>query len=281
MKRILRYISAWYRFRMMYYLPFLRPAHVVFNGSMQFDCWSFIHIDKHSSVCIENGCSLKKSRIYIEDSHVQWSAAACFNSSVMTVRQSRLNAGSYFKCNAVQVGLYENTEFVCGEYALLDGSRHERSGFSAFTSKIKWKNNVTHYAHTVCQNGNFTVGENVFFNQGTQMRCQAGLHFGSNILVSYECVIFDTNTHSLTAADRRKEIMNGYPNKSFQMIEDREKVKKAPIEIGDDVWIGTRAMIFKGTVLEDEVVVGAAAVVSGLHAPKGSKVIGNPGKVIG
>lgn len=44
--------------------------------------------------------------------------------------------------------------------------------------------------------------------------------------------------------------------------------------------IETRALIFKGTTLEDEVIVGAACVITGICAPKGSRVIGNPGKVL-
>lgn len=280
MQRIQRFLMAWCKFRILYYLPFLRPARIVFKGRIRFDWVSFIDFDQESTVTFETAVNLKKSRVYFRQSKVHLTGNAQFAQSIVTIEQSQFKTGAAFRCNQVQVGLYENTNFSCGDHVLIDGSRHARSGFSAYGSNISWQNNVTHYAHTVCQNGIFTVGDNVFFNQGTQMRCHIGLHFGSNILVSYECIIFDTNTHSVSAADRRKEIENGYPNKSYQTKEDQEKVKKAPIRIDNDVWIGTRALIFKGTTLEDEVIVGAACVIAGLHAPKGSRVIGNPGKVI-
>ena len=280
MNRIQRYLTAWCKFRIVYYFPFLRPAHLTIKGRIHFDWFSFIYFDKESIVSIEKGCKLIKSRIYFNQSEIHFKGSAHFTNSVITVKQAHLTAGANFRCHQVQVGLYENTNFNCGNHVLIDGSRHKRAGLSAYASNINWQNNVTHYAHTVCQNGKFNVGDNVFFNQGTQMRCHVGLHFGNNILVSYDCIIFDTNTHSVSAADRRKEIENGYPNKSYQTKEDQEKVKKAPIHIGNDVWIGTRALIFKGTTLEDEVIVGAACVIAGIRAPKGSRVIGNPGKVL-
>jgi acetyltransferase-like isoleucine patch superfamily enzyme len=57
------------------------------------------------------------------------------------------------------------------------------------------------------------------------------------------------------------------------------EIKKAPIVIGNDVWIGTRAIIFKGTVIGDRVIVGAASLLSGLEVPEDKKVVGNPGVI--
>jgi len=70
---------------------------------------------------------------------------------------------------------------------------------------------------------------------------------------------------------------------SLDHLERREKnPKKAailhkPIKLGNDVWIGRRAMILKGVRLQDKSIVGAGAVVTkGAGAP--GLFVGNPAK---
>ena len=50
--------------------------------------------------------------------------------------------------------------------------------------------------------------------------------------------------------------------------------------IGNDVFIGTNAIILKGTHIGDRSVVAAGSVVFGLEVPPDSIVKGNPAKVL-
>jgi acetyltransferase-like isoleucine patch superfamily enzyme len=52
------------------------------------------------------------------------------------------------------------------------------------------------------------------------------------------------------------------------------------IEIGDDVWIGTRAVILGGARIGRGAIVGAGAIVQG-EVPPFAIVAGNPGRVVG
>lgn len=52
-----------------------------------------------------------------------------------------------------------------------------------------------------------------------------------------------------------------------------------PVKIGNDVFIGWGAIILAGTAIEDNVIIGAGAVVSG-HVDKNSVYAGNPAKKI-
>ena len=52
-----------------------------------------------------------------------------------------------------------------------------------------------------------------------------------------------------------------------------------PIEIGENVWIGGRAVITPGVTIGDDAVVGAGAVVTG-DVPSGTVVGGNPARVL-
>lgn len=51
------------------------------------------------------------------------------------------------------------------------------------------------------------------------------------------------------------------------------------IEIGDNVWIGTRAVILGGAKIGEGSVIGAAAVVD-FEVPAYSVVVGNPAKIV-
>ncbi|MBN2181654.1 MAG: hypothetical protein JW715_07050 [Sedimentisphaerales bacterium] len=52
-----------------------------------------------------------------------------------------------------------------------------------------------------------------------------------------------------------------------------------PVTIGDDVWIGTRAIIMPGISIGDGAIIGAAAVVT-KDVPAYAVVCGNPAQVI-
>ncbi len=53
-----------------------------------------------------------------------------------------------------------------------------------------------------------------------------------------------------------------------------------PITVGNNCFIGARALLMPGTTIGDNTIIGAGAVVKG-NIPKNSIVIGNPCKVIG
>jgi acetyltransferase-like isoleucine patch superfamily enzyme len=55
----------------------------------------------------------------------------------------------------------------------------------------------------------------------------------------------------------------------------------AKITIGDNVWIGTRAVIVGETHIGPDAVIGAGAVLDGLRVPPGAIVAGNPARVVG
>lgn len=53
----------------------------------------------------------------------------------------------------------------------------------------------------------------------------------------------------------------------------------APVSIGDDVWIGTGAIILKGVSVGDRAIVAARAVVT-KDVPADAVVAGNPARVV-
>lgn len=50
--------------------------------------------------------------------------------------------------------------------------------------------------------------------------------------------------------------------------------------VGEHVWIGYGATILKGSVLEENSIVGTESVVAGLHLPPNSVAVGNPARIV-
>lgn len=114
-------------------------------------------------------------------------------------------------------------------------------------------------------------------------RCDYGynIHVGENFFANFDCVILDvcevdigrdcllapgvhiyTATHPLDAADRR-----------------RGKEYGRPVTVGDNVWIGGRAVLNPGVTVGDEAVIASGAVVTE-DVPDGVVVQGNPATVV-
>lgn len=93
------------------------------------------------------------------------------------------------------------------------------------------------------------------------------IHLGNRNVISDECH-FLTHDYSLTTA---LISINEKPDT------DRAIIKS--IKLGNNCFIGKKSILMPGTLIGNNVIVGAGAVVRGI-IPDGSVVIGNPAKVI-
>jgi acetyltransferase-like isoleucine patch superfamily enzyme len=88
---------------------------------------------------------------------------------------------------------------------------------------------------------------------------QKGITIGSRVLISMDVHIHDTNSHPTDPVQRfkqTKEIFGtGHP-----LVDPG--IRSAPVIIGDDVWIGMGATIFKGVKIGSRAIVGARAIVT-------------------
>lgn len=98
---------------------------------------------------------------------------------------------------------------------------------------------------------------------GVDCSVHGPLSIGKNVMMGPEVVIL-THTHK-------------YDNLDVPMSEQGSIIK--PIVIGDDVWIGMRAIIMPGVTIGKGVIIGANAVVT-KDVPDYSVVGGIPAKII-
>jgi maltose O-acetyltransferase len=107
------------------------------------------------------------------------------------------------------------------------------------------------------------VGDRTEFNNNLMIKSEgAGIRIGRDGLFGAHVEIFDSDFHELHPARRK----GGTP-------------KIAPVEIGDNVFVGMGARILKGTTIGSDSVIGAGSVVTG-SIPAGVIAAGNPARVI-
>lgn len=110
------------------------------------------------------------------------------------------------------------------------------------------------------------IGNNVGISSAC-LRCNESIEIHDNVKIGADCVILDTNSHSLNYLDRR------------EVQKDRENTVNAPIVIEEDVLIGARSIILKGVRIGARSVIGSGSVVS-KDIPSDCIAAGNPCKVI-
>lgn len=113
-------------------------------------------------------------------------------------------------------------------------------------------------------NSSIVIGDNVGIS-GSTICATTKITIGDNVLIGSGCLITDTDAHPISWEERKKE--------------NYKKTLKAPISIGNDVFIGARSIILKGVNIGDRVVIGAGSVVS-KDIPNDSIVAGNPARPI-
>lgn len=116
------------------------------------------------------------------------------------------------------------------------------------------------------------IGDHVGIS-GATIYARKGIHIGENTAIGGNCKILDNDFHPLDAEQRLKLMQDVHGGEVADLIPARE------IHIGKNCFLGCNSIILKGTVLGDNCVVGAGAVVCGKFED-GSMIVGNPGKVI-
>lgn len=126
-----------------------------------------------------------------------------------------------------------------------------------------------------------STGENIYIEP--TLRCDYGynIHVGENFYVNFDCVFLDVceirigdncfiapGVHIYTATHPLN------PNERISGVE-----YGVPVNIGNNVWIGGRAIINPGVKIGDNVVIASGAVVT-KNAPDNVVVGGNPAKII-
>ena len=113
--------------------------------------------------------------------------------------------------------------------------------------------------------GALTIGDDFFITNQVKIVCHERMEIGDQARIAWESQLFDTNFHYI------REVATG-----------RYLKKTAPVVIGNNVWIGNRTTITKGTVIPDSCMVGSNSLCTKDYSaiPKDSLIAGVPAKLI-
>lgn len=107
------------------------------------------------------------------------------------------------------------------------------------------------------------IGEDAQINNNVFVKSEGpGIRIGARALLGSRVCIYDSDFHELHPGRRR----GGRPS-------------MAPVELGENVFIGDRVLILKGVTIGADSVVGAGSVVTS-SIPAGVIAAGNPARVV-
>lgn len=131
----------------------------------------------------------------------------------------------------------------------------------------KYKNPIggdTRSSIVVKKNATLLIGSNLRMSNSA-IYCAQSITMGDNVMIGGSCKIWDSDFHPIDP-----DIRLATPNEGY---------KTAPIQIGNNVFIGGASIILKGTTIGENSVIGAGSVVSG-NVPANEIWAGNPARFI-
>lgn len=114
----------------------------------------------------------------------------------------------------------------------------------------------------VVQGANLRLGAGTFVGNGCVIVAQQSIRIGQRVLIGEYVSIRDQ--------DHRIDGAGPITDSGFET---------SPIEIGDDVWIGAKSTVLRGSCIGNGAVVGAHSLVRG-DLPDGAVAVGLPARIV-
>jgi acetyltransferase-like isoleucine patch superfamily enzyme len=119
------------------------------------------------------------------------------------------------------------------------------------------------------------IGNNVYIGGRSLLDCVCSITIEDDVLISYECIIQDSDNHSTNYNLRKKDTADWMNNQYHNW----ETTPQRPIKLLKGCWLGARVIILKGVTVGRGAVVGAGSVVT-KNVSDWTIVAGNPARFI-
>ncbi|RYE23499.1 MAG: acyltransferase [Sphingobacteriaceae bacterium] len=123
--------------------------------------------------------------------------------------------------------------------------------------------------------GKVEIGSNCYIGEGTRIWSADSVKIGSNVLISHNVNVIDSNSHEMHSIERSTR----YTDLLKMPWKNKGSVVTSPIIIEDYAWINFNAIILKGVRIGKGAIIAAGSVVT-KDVPDYAIVAGNPAKVI-
>jgi acetyltransferase-like isoleucine patch superfamily enzyme len=135
---------------------------------------------------------------------------------------------------------------------------------------------LTHFSFQ--PDGQVVIGDYCVF-ASTVLMCEDSITIGNHVAIGWNCYVLDADFHPMEPVQRLSDVFSiSGPGVAAGL--PRPIVPTAPVVIEDDVWIGPGCMVFKGVRVGAGSFVEPGSVLTA-DVPPGSRVMGNPAKIIG
>jgi acetyltransferase-like isoleucine patch superfamily enzyme len=118
------------------------------------------------------------------------------------------------------------------------------------------------------------IGSNVSIGGQSLLAAVESITVEEDVLISYHCIITDSDNHSLRYSQRKNDLHEWLAGKH-----DWSKVSTKPVRICKGAWLGARVIVTKGVTIGEGAVCGMGSVVT-RDVPAYTVVAGNPARII-
>lgn len=119
------------------------------------------------------------------------------------------------------------------------------------------------------------IGDYTTIRGNSVIGAAKSIKIGDYVIISNNVTIYDNNNHPTSPEKRLEMCKSGF----YSELWDWKYADKAPVKIGNNVWIGEKSTILKGVTIGEGAIVASHAVVT-KDVPPYSIVAGNPAKVV-
>lgn len=128
---------------------------------------------------------------------------------------------------------------------------------------------------TETEEATLSIGNNVFIGGGSVIDCVKSIVIYDDVLVAGNCLIMDSDNHSISYSLRKKDLTDWRNNCGH----DWSTTKSCSVILGKGCWIGANSIILKGVEVGEGAVIGAGSVVTKNIDPY-TIWAGNPARLI-
>ncbi len=112
------------------------------------------------------------------------------------------------------------------------------------------------------ENAELTIGDNLMITAESGIACHKNISIGNDCLISWETQIMDTDFHKIY--DQNDQQIN----------------KDSSIIIGDNVWIGSRCTITKGSIITSNIVIASNSLINKEYDEENTLIGGQPARIL-
>ncbi len=123
--------------------------------------------------------------------------------------------------------------------------------------------------------GNIIIGDYVYIGDDCIISCAERIEIGAFTLLAHGVQIFDNDSHPVSSVLRERD----YQIVLGLVAGERADIARAPIRIGERVWVGFNAILMKGISIGDGSIIAAGSVVTS-DVPAHTIVAGNPARIV-